>query len=114
MEPELKQLHIIIYDFTGVGTTKFKVIVTDDTGRSITGALITFNGKEYQTTSDGVELTTPNEEKTYEITASFTGYESVSKSVKVTEVKEDSPGFEILIFIVSLGICFILFKRRRK
>ena len=112
-KPELKQLHIIIYDFTGIGTTKFKVIVTDDTGRSITGASITFNGKEYQTSSDGVELTAPNEKRTYEITASFTGYESVSKSVTVTKLKE-TPGFELLALIAALGICFILLKRRRK
>lgn len=105
---------IILLDNTAVnGKDEFSVIVTDDTGRTIAGATITFNGEQYSTDYVGkVILIAPNENKNYIIEASFDDFQSCSKPLEVTALPQ-TPGFELLTFIISIGVTLILLRRRR-
>ena len=91
----------------------FTVTIANDEGSAIIGATVIFNGKEYISSAGGVAvLDVPEEEGNYEIIAHKDGFES-SSVVSITAIKQDTPGFEVIVFIASLCIAFILLRKRR-
>ena len=109
----MRQLIILLDDDSVNGNDKVSIVVTDDTGSVIAGATVTFNGKEYKTDNSGkVTLTAPNENKNYTISVSFEGFQSCDKPLKVTALPE-TPGFVLLTLIASIGVAFILMKRKQ-
>jgi hypothetical protein len=96
------------------GKTFDVTVANKDTGFPIIGATVTFNGETYTTKSGGVAtLTAPTieeDEATYDITASFGSFQSVTVTITV---KKGTPGFELLTLIIALGVAFILLRRRR-
>ena len=92
----------------------FDVTIADDTGSSIVGAIITFNGKTYTSGANGIAtLTAPSEKGNYNIDASKTGFADADTVVIKIE-ERPIPGFEVLALFVALGVSFILLRRRRQ
>ena len=111
----VRQLIILLDSPTVNGNEEIPITVTDDTGRPIIGATVTFSGSTYQTGENGkVTLTMPNTDQTYTLTTAFNGFQSDSTSLTVKSVSEKTPGFAFLTLIVSLGISLILLRRKQK
>ena len=91
----------------------FTVTVANDEGVAIIGATIIFNEKEYTSSAGGIAtLNIPKEEGNYEIIAYKNGFES-SSPISITAIKQQTPGFEIIVFIGALAVALILLRRRR-
>jgi hypothetical protein len=91
--------------------TEFTVTVVAK-GSGLAGATVTFEGQTKTTDNQGkATFTAPDEEGTFTVTATYENYQSGTLSVVV---KVESPGFELMMFIVALGVAFILLRRRRK
>ena len=91
----------------------FVVTIANDEGVAIIGATIIFNGREYTSSAGGIAtLNTPGEEGNYEIIAYKDGFES-SSPITVTAIKQQTPGFEVIVFIAAICVAFILLKKRR-
>ena len=91
---------------------EFSLIISDDTGQGIIGAKVTFNNQEYTSSVNGkLTLKAPENPNNYTISASFDNFHSTSKVIQVKQ--NQTPGFEILTFVISLGIALILLKRKK-
>jgi hypothetical protein len=91
----------------------FTLTIADDTGKPVTGATITFEGKTYKSGQNGaVTITAPSAEGTYPVTATFPGYEPLSDTITITK-GGGIPGFELLTLIAAIGVAFLLLRRRR-
>jgi protocatechuate 3,4-dioxygenase beta subunit len=109
---------IKVYDITIVGPDsapsageKFTVTVLAK-GQPLAGATVTFNGKTYTSGGDGkLTVTAPSEAGDYTITATFPNYADASLTITISV--GGVPGFEVLAFVVALGVAFIVLRRRR-
>ena len=91
----------------------FTITVADDEGNAIIGAEVIFNGKTYLTNAKGEVLIKAEKEGNYTITANMEDFvESDALAVNVVE-KAQTPGFEILMLVVAIGIALILLRRRK-
>ena len=105
---------MIIIDISEITAGKtFDVTVADDEGKAVIGAIIKFNSLNYTTGANGLAtLTAPSAEGDYNIESTFMDYVNADVvSIHVNPVK--TPGFEIIIFIASLGIALILLRKRK-
>ncbi|GAG92919.1 unnamed protein product, partial [marine sediment metagenome] len=87
------------------------VYVSDDDGKLITAATVTFD-TQVLTTINGKVTITVNSDTTGTIRATKTGFthaEDVSVTIKTAGI----PGFELLTLIAAIGVAFILLRRRR-
>jgi len=66
---------------------EFTVLVYDEVGEAIIGAIITFNGETKSTGTGGIALlTAPSQVGSYTITAEYSGYRSASTTVELLRV----------------------------
>ena len=95
-----------------VGKT-FTIVVADDEGKSIVGAIVSFGEKVYTTGANGIAtLVAPTTSGNHSIGATFEGYANANP-VNINVQTQKTPGFEIIIFIASLGVALILLKKRK-
>lgn len=106
---------VIVPSATEVSTgQEFDVTIADDSGNSIIGATVTFEGKTYTSGSMGkVTLTAPSKAGTGEVTATKTNFRDAD-AVVITIKEGGVPGFELLTLIAAIGVAFILIRRRKQ
>ena len=83
-------------------------------GSALAGATVEFNGETYTSSADGsVLINSPEKKGEYPVTASYEGYLSATENISVDE-PPIIPGFELLYFIVAIGLAsFIALMYRR-
>lgn len=92
----------------------FTLTIADDEGRAVIGAKVEFNGKEYISETQGlVKLVAPEEPKNYTASVTFEDYIGTEISIKVKAEPTKTPGFELLTLVVSIGIAFVLLRKRK-
>ncbi len=107
------ELMIICNVLPVIANEEFSVIICDDTGRGIIGALVTFYGKEYTSSVNGeLTLIAPEQAGNYTMDASFENFCNTNKVIEVQAAS--TPGFEIVIFIASVGIALLLLRKKQK
>lgn len=91
------------------------IVVTTRGGKLVEGATVTFGGETIGTTDANGEIAYEPEETAdgVEITASLTGYESATKTVKVKE-GPGTPGFALMGAILGVLAALLIVRRRRR
>jgi len=100
----------------GVKGESFTVEAGGDDGNN-NGITVTIKDSSGTTVEEGTTVNgkvsfTIGEKGTYTISATKTDYEPATDVT--IEIKEGTPGFELLTLIVALGVAFILIRRRRQ
>ena len=93
------KLVVIIPDDISGGT--FEVIVADETGKSIVGANVIFNGKTYTSGANGVVVLPVPEKGEYTLVVEMNGFESVESSP--INIAEDTASSEFLLVLIAIG-----------
>jgi len=108
----IPKLTLVLPDDIKTGQT-VDVVVADDTGSGIVGAIITFNEKTYVSGVNGIaKIKTPSAAGSYTIKVTYGNYEPFELEFEIKK-SGDIPGFELLAMIAALGVALILFRRRR-
>ena len=91
-----------------------ELIIADDEGRAIVGAIVTFNGATYMSGANGiVTILTPYEPESYTVEVSKEGFSNSSMILDFYKKAKSTPGFEILIFVGALAVSLILLRKNR-
>jgi len=108
----IPRLMIVVQGEVTAGAT-FDVIIADDTGNPVVGAVITVNERTYTTGANGIAtITAPSEAGDYIVTATFPGYTD-AEPLTITIKSGGIPGFELLTLIAAIGVAFILLRRKK-